>query len=92
MMCPDCEGKKRLPALVNRGEKGCMWEEILCVTCLGAGEVSGDYAERREQAKAEGQALRADRNARDETLLQAAARLNMTVSEYSRLERGVVLP
>lgn len=90
--CPDCNGEKKLSALVNRGEKGCSWEQITCITCHGSGEVAGDYAQRRNEAKEKGKLLKAGRLARNETLLQAARRLNMSVSEYSRLERGVVLP
>lgn len=90
--CPDCEGKKRLPALVNRGAAGCSWEQIPCVTCRGVGEVSADYSTRREEAKSNGAVLRASRIARGETLLEAARRNGVSVVEYSRLERGVALP
>lgn len=90
--CPDCKGEKKLPALVNRGEKGCSREQITCITCHGSGEVADDYARRRGVAEQTGRLLKAGRLARNETLLQAALRLNMSVSEYSRLERGVVLP
>jgi len=90
MNCPDCKGEKVTQALVNRGAMGCSWESIKCVTCLGTGNVRADYSAAREAALAEGAILRRYRLERDESLLDAATRLNITVTEYSRLERGVV--
>ena len=92
MMCPDCNGNKRSQALANYGAAGCKWIEIPCVLCQASGEISDERGAQIAEAKAAGAALKAERLARDETLLEAARRLGVKISEYSRMERGVVLP
>ena len=84
MTCPDCNGEKTLNALVNRGEKGCAWESIPCITCHGAGKVPESYL----AARAEGGRRRAERIARGETLMEMSRRTGIGVVELSRQERG----
>lgn len=64
--------------------KGCVWETIDCITCYGAGEVTEEFMQRRE----EGARIRNERLARGESMKEAANRLGMTLIEYNKYEHG----
>lgn len=85
--CPSCDGFKTVRALCNYGPpKGCVWEQLPCITCHGAGQISD------EQAKdiAERERIRRARIDLGESMSQAAQRLGMTLREYNDYEHGRV--
>lgn len=84
--CPTCKGTRELFAPLAHVEgQGCGPMMLPCPDCDATGTVAAGYAER---AKA-GRAAKAARGERCETLGQAARRFGLSVSFYSRIERGV---
>lgn len=86
LQCPHCKGKGGADAFVNRGPDirthSVKWIE--CLTCGGAGTVSGEVADR----VARGEALRKARVARGESLLEASQRLGISPAALSAVEHG----
>jgi DnaJ-class molecular chaperone len=83
--CPSCGGAKTVRALVNYGrQRGCVWEQIPCITCHGQGEISEEEA----LAIEERDRIRNERVARGESMKDAATRLGMTLREYNDFEHG----
>ena len=86
--CPDCKGKKRVFAHVNRGEKGCDFRHIDCSRCKAFGEIPKEQLGWIES----GRKLRAERVARDVSLFEEARRLGLTSVQLSDIETGRVNP
>lgn len=84
MVCPACDGRKEVMVHCNRGDQPHTWEMMLCRTCYGKGEITEEHSRRIE----EGEKLRADRLARNLSLIQEAARLGITPMTLSRIENG----
>ncbi len=82
--CPGCSGKGVRDVLANRGEEGCEPASVECWTCRGRKTVPMD----RDQRVLAGRRMREDRITRGITIAGEAARLNISVTELSRLERG----
>lgn len=86
MRCPHCDGNGGHNAFINRGldisTHSLEW--VRCRTCDGEGKVSGD----RAALIARGRALRDERVARQETILEASRRLGMGPAELSAIETG----
>lgn len=86
--CPDCKGKKRVFAHVNRGEKGCDFRHIDCSRCKGFGAIPQEQLAWIEA----GRKRRAERVARDVSLMEEAKRLGITSAQLSAIETGRVPP
>ena len=83
--CPTCKGSHFVRALVNYGgKKGCVWEDVPCITCDGLGMVTLDFQERLN----EGERLYKERVAAGISVKDAAAARGMTMREYVDLEQG----
>lgn len=84
--CPRCEGKGWVgPVHINRGDKPHEWRERMdCDLCKASGVIDDGTV----QALELGKRLREKRLARDESLREAARRLNMSAAELSGLETG----
>lgn len=85
MICPDCNGEKKVFAHVNRGEQGSGFGWIRCFRCKGSGDVPDEQA----QWMSEGIKRRCDRVARGLTLREEAERLGIAVTTLSAVERGM---
>ena len=86
MICPDCNGERKVFAHVNRGEKGPSgFETIDCFRCKAAGEVPDEQA----LWILEGKLRRTDRISRDISLREEAQRLGIPVVQLSAMERGM---
>lgn len=85
MICPDCEGKKRVTAHINYGNGDGVWKEIDCFRCAGSGEVPDEQALWIVQGKLK----RVDRVSRDMSLRDEARRLGIPVVDLSRMEGGM---
>lgn len=79
--CPRCDGTGKTHGSANT-TVGCYWGPIPCSLCKGWGEISAELVERR----AEGERIRAARDAADVSQREAAAARGMKVTEYSQLE------
>lgn len=86
--CPDCKGKKRVFAHVNRGEKGCDFRHIDCSRCNGTGAIAKEQLVWIEA----GRKRRSERVARDVSLMEEAKRLGITSAQLSAIETGRVPP
>ena len=87
--CPDCNGAKKKQALVNHGEEaGCAFEVVDCWTCAGLGTITGQRVEWMQR----GNAMRADRLARGETMVEAAKRLGIHWRDINEMEHGRIEP
>lgn len=87
-ICPSCDGKGSLDALVRRATdygSSCQWESINCFVCHGNKVIDSTLAKRMR----EGRRMREDRLSRKETIKEAAERLGMGVVAYSQAERGI---
>lgn len=83
--CPACSGAKTVQALVNYGrQRGCVWEQITCITCNGDGDLDAEEVRRIEERDR----IRDERVARGESMKDAATRLGMTLREYNDYEHG----
>ena len=85
--CPRCAGERERRAFVRRPD-GWRWDDCPCPCCGGAGTIPAAYARMIAAVRAAGRALLADRKARGESLIAAAARLDTTVAELSARELG----
>lgn len=88
MICPDCNGEKKVFAHVNFGEldprNGFGW--IGCSRCEGIGDVPDAQAE----WISEGIRRHYDRVSRDVSLREEAQRLGIPVVSLSKMERGIL--
>lgn len=85
MECPTCKGTCSVRALVNYGRKrGCIWEQVPCITCDGLGHISLEFAEKL----AAGEKLYQERVAAGISVRDAATARGMTMREYVDLEHG----
>lgn len=82
--CPECEGRKRLFALVD-GPKYSGPAHVACAFCKGAGEVDPIRAEWLRQGR-EHYAWRV--HVRRESARDCAARLGITAPELCHMEHG----
>lgn len=85
MICPDCDGQKRLYAHLNRGSGGSGFEWIDCFRCKGSGEVPGEQA----VWIFEGVKLRTERIALGRSIREQAKRLGISPVDLSEIERGM---
>jgi len=85
--CPRCEGLGWIgPVHFNYGDGRGEWKDrVDCDVCRGSGAIGAD----QKAAIDMGDALRSKRMDRDESLREAAKRLNLKPAELSALERGV---
>lgn len=85
MICPECNGEKKLRALCRYGDGSpCRWESINCWECGGTGEVT----QARLDAIEKGRGMRKSRLERNLTLREEATRLGITPQELSHKENG----
>ena len=84
MKCPSCDGKGERFAFVNMGDKPHYSGYFPCNTCKGTGLITDEHCRRIIAGKA----AREARQARGETLMQAARRKGVSALEISRFERG----
>lgn len=84
--CQFCRGKgKTGPVHINRGNAPHEWRESMdCHHCAGTGRWTPERHARWEA----GQAMRAERIARDESLREAAKRLGISPARLSAIETG----
>jgi hypothetical protein len=90
MECPHCRGEGGVHAFVNRGPDisthSVDW--IRCLTCDGAGAITGERASLIER----GEDMRKARVARGESLLEASRRLGIGPAALSAAEHGRASP
>lgn len=84
--CPSCKGTKEVFTFENRGLDHRAHTSGMrpCKTCKGSGKITNEHMARIEK----GRELRKDRLYRGMTFREEAARLEISVVELSRLERG----
>jgi hypothetical protein len=86
-MCQRCNGNGVVgPVHINRGDNPHTWEMIRCSSCGG----SGYWSNHQAAAARDGEALRQERLARDESLREAAKRMGISPAELSAIEQGRV--
>jgi len=87
VVCSDCNGRRGGVGFVCRygkdGGRGSV-EYIPCYTCNDAGTITEEHAARITVGKK----LRAERIARDESVMEAAKRMGVRPSELSDVEHG----
>ena len=84
IICPSCDGRKENFVFVNRGTQPHTQETWPCSTCKGIGSITAEHMARIEA----GAVLRAERQSRDMSLREEAARLGIKPSELSARENG----
>ena len=84
MICPYCNGRKTVESLLHFANRGCEWRTLPCDCCRGAGEITGEHAERIVT----GRKMRDERLARGASQREEAKRLGITPQELSRREHG----
>lgn len=86
MKCIKCGGKGKLVVHHNTGldSSGHYWEELSCGFCAGTGDMSDEQFETIQN----GIAQRKARQARGETLSEAATRMGICISSVSAVENG----
>lgn len=90
MICPDCDGTRRVIAShVRYGDgSGATNVSLRCSRCIGKGVVPDEMAEWIRV----GQEMRKSRLAIYRTLRQEALRRGMTAMQLSQMEHGKILP
>lgn len=84
MKCPRCDGGGQTFAFVNMGDEAGYVGPVNCMVCKGTGLITDEHMSRIIA----GRAAREARQARGETLMQAARRKGVSALEISRFERG----
>ena len=79
--CPSCKGTGKVSAFAC---PGFVLTELKCYDCLGAGEIT----EGHQEAKEHGERMRLERIARQVSLRDEAARLDISPRELSDIEHG----
>jgi hypothetical protein len=84
MKCPNCNHGRLFPLIPHKGfpAKG-----ILCDICNGTGTLPDNIDYRQD----DGKLLKGERFRSGRTLREEATRLNIDVSELSKMERGYFL-
>ena len=81
MICPRCKGEGKMIAPFQ-------FTVVPCPDCLGSRIVDDHYPQWHEI----GQAIRASRLERGETMREAIKRTGLDALAYSRMERGLIDP
>lgn len=82
--CTNCNGRGVNRALVMRRPGGCVWQDVTCSTCGGAGWLSNDHIARIEA----GRRMREERIAAGISQSERAAELGISMRELSDREHG----
>lgn len=86
--CPGCDGRKGYSGLAC-GPNGSRFTWTDCEVCHGSGWVFQAVADAYWARRARADAIRRERIDSGTNLIEAARRWGMSISDYSRAERGL---